>query len=100
MPQTCAGKHIINFFKAVCDINRHKILFLLKKNGEMNASDIISKMSLSQPTISHHLKIMVEAEVLESRKEGKETFYTINRKFISHCCHGFAHDVCSDNCQK
>jgi ArsR family transcriptional regulator, arsenate/arsenite/antimonite-responsive transcriptional repressor len=94
MGTCCKGKQIINFFKAVCDSNRHSILHLVKKNGEMNATDIINKMSLSQPTISHHLKILVDAEVLESRKEGKETYYKINEKIINHCCMGFANDFC------
>lgn len=100
MSPICKGKQTINFFKAICDFNRHKILHLVKKNREMNASDIIDKINLSQPTVSHHLKILVEAEVLESRKEGKETYYKINEKFINNCCHGFAKDFCSSGSQK
>jgi len=100
MGQTCQGKQIIGFFKAVCDLNRHKILHLIKKNGEMNASEIVDKINLSQPTISHHLKILVEAEVIASRRAGKETYYKVNEKFINHCCHGFAQDICSKRSQK
>ena len=100
MPQTCGGKRMINFFKAICDLNRHKILYLLKNNGEMNATEIINKIKLSQPTISHHLKILVEAEVLNARKEGKETYYRINEKVVNHCCHNFAQEVCSNKSQK
>ena len=90
MKHTCSRGEMISFFKAICDRNRHQILHLLKKNGEMNASDIIDKMDLSQPTIAHHLKILVEAGVLITRKEGKETFYKINKEIIGSCCHGFA----------
>lgn len=100
MNHSCHGKHIINFFKAICDLNRHKILHLVKKHGEMNASDIVKSIRLSQPTISHHLKILVEAEVLESRKDGKETYYKINEKFINNCCHGFAKDFCTNKSEK
>jgi len=100
MNQCCQGKQIVSFFKAMCDHNRHKILHLIKKNKEMNASDIISKINLSQPTVSHHLKILVDAGVLESRKEGKETIYKINEKYINHCCRGFAEDICSNKSQK
>jgi ArsR family transcriptional regulator len=95
MNSICHGKKIISFFKAICDLNRHKILYLIKKNGEMNASDIISNLKLSQPTVSHHLKILVEAEVIVSRKIGKEMHYKINEEFINHCCNGFIKDVCS-----
>lgn len=94
MKDCCPHDKIISFFKAVCDVNRHKVLHMLKKNGEMNASDIIEKLKLSQPTVSHHLKIMIDADILTSRKEGKETFYQINEKFIGECCHGFAGNFC------
>lgn len=95
MNQGKGCNHQINFFKAICDLNRHHILHLVRKSGEMNATDIINKMDLSQPTVSHHLKILVSAGVLESRKEGKETYYKVNVKFINNCCHGFANDICT-----
>lgn len=100
MNHSCKGKQIVDFFKAICDLNRHKILHLVKKHGEMNASDIVKKIDLSQPTISHHLKILVDAEVLSSRKDGKETLYKINEKIINHCCHGFASDFCTKESKK
>ena len=87
-------KEFISFFKAMCDPNRHNILVLLKKNGEMNASDIIKHIKLSQPTISHHLKIMVDSGALETRKQGKEIYYKINKKLINNCCHDFASHFC------
>lgn len=95
MAQDCKGKQIVSFFKAICDLNRHKILYLVKKNGEMNATEIMHKVGLSQPTVSHHLKILVEAGVLELRREGKEALYKVDEKFISHCCLGFAKGFCS-----
>lgn len=96
----CHGKKMISFFKAVCDWNRHVILHLIKKNGEMNASNIVDKVNLAQPTVSHHLKILVDAGVLVSRKTGKEIYYKINKEFINHCCRDFADDVCSKNCSQ
>ena len=87
-------KKFLSFFKAVCDVNRHHILALLKKEGELNASDIIKHIKLSQPTVSHHLKILVDSEILETRKDGKETFYKINEAIINKCCKGFASHFC------
>ncbi len=87
-------KKFISFFKAICDVNRHNILALLNKHGEMNASDIIKHIKLSQPTVSHHLKIMVDSGVLETRKKGKETYYKINKKQINNCCGGFSDHFC------
>lgn len=90
MKESCSHGKMISFFKAICDNNRHKILHLLHKGKEMNASDIIKQMDLSQPTIAHHLKILVDANVITARKEGKETFYKINKGNIHGCCRGFA----------
>jgi ArsR family transcriptional regulator, arsenate/arsenite/antimonite-responsive transcriptional repressor len=94
MGNCCHGKNIINFFKAVCDSNRHQILHMLKKNQEMNATDIVKHLNLSQPTVSHHIKILVEAGVLDAKKQGKEVFYSINKNFVNNCCRGFADDFC------
>lgn len=81
---------MVGFFKAVCDPNRHAILFLIKKHGERNASDIVKHLNLSQPTIAHHLKILVDSGILSSRKSGKETYYKVNEDIINNCCMGFA----------
>ena len=94
MKYACSHKKTISFFKAVCDRNRHKILHLLHKREELNASDIIKKIKLSQPTIAHHLKILVDAGVLSTRRDGKEVFYKINKDNIDSCCHGFARHFC------
>jgi len=94
MKYACSHEKMVGFFKAVCDSNRHEILHLIKKGGEMNATGIIDKLNLSQPTIAHHLKILVESGILISRKNGKETYYQINEKMIDNCCLGFAGFFC------
>ncbi|MDD4412538.1 MAG: metalloregulator ArsR/SmtB family transcription factor [Patescibacteria group bacterium] len=94
MKHSCPHEKITSFFKAVCDSNRHKILYMLKNGEEMNASKIIDKLRLSQPAVAHHLKILVESGVLSSRKDGKETYYRIDEKKISDCCHGFVDSFC------
>lgn len=94
MEDSCPHNKIMSFFKAVCDGNRHEILRIIKKGGEMNATGIIEKLDLSQPAVAHHLKILVESGVLSSRRDGKETYYRINEKMISSCCHGFAGFFC------
>jgi ArsR family transcriptional regulator, arsenate/arsenite/antimonite-responsive transcriptional repressor len=86
----CCPKSWIKFFKAVCDEPRQKILEILHEKEKMNASEIKKKLNLSQPTISHHLKILVEAEVVKSEKKGKEVFYTLSNNQIDSCCTGFA----------
>ncbi len=87
--KTCYPSNWIKFFKAVCDEHRQMILQILKKNKRLNASQIIDKMSLSQPTVSHHLKILKDAQIINSKKTGKEVYYSLNIKNISGCCLGF-----------
>ena len=76
------------YFKAFSDPTRLKILKLLA-GREMAVSEIVKKIGLSQPTVSRHLSILKEAEVVDSRREGQQIFYSLNRKSVASCCSGF-----------
>ena len=67
----------LEVIKALGDETRLEILEILGK-GEMNVSEITKKCTLSRPTISHHLQILKRSKILESRKEGKEIYYSVN----------------------
>jgi len=73
--------HIDNakVFKAFCDENRLAILELLK-SGEKCACDLLDKLSISQPTLSHHMKILAESGIVAARKEGRWVYYSIRAK--------------------
>ncbi len=77
------------FFKAAHDIHRQHILSIIKAHREVNASQILSYLKLSQPTLSHHLKILKEAGLIKAEKRGKEVVYSINSDQIHECCRGF-----------
>lgn len=64
-------------FKALSDPTRRKILDLLKKD-ELNAGEIASNFDISKPSISHHLSILKNAKLVDSRRVGQEIFYFIN----------------------
>ena len=66
-------------FKAFCDENRIKILQLLQ-GGEKCACKLLTEMNITQPTLSHHMKILSETGLVTVRKEGKWTYYSIS------CC--------------
>ena len=89
MNTCCNPKIWLKFFRAVSDRHRQKILTLLKKHNTLNASDIVRYIKLSQPTISHHLGLLKQADLLTSVKKGKEVYYSLNKKMISSCCLGF-----------
>jgi DNA-binding transcriptional ArsR family regulator len=64
------------FFKALADENRLRILNLLKTR-EMCVCEVMVALDLTQPTASHHLRILENVELVKDRKEGKWTFYRI-----------------------
>jgi ArsR family transcriptional regulator len=64
-------------FKALNDQTRRDILELLKEK-DMTAGDIADKFSISKPSISHHLDLLRQAELVVSVKEGQFIYYSIN----------------------
>ena len=88
MNTTCPRAWCV-FFKAVHDQHRQPILDLLHKHGSMTANQIVAKISISQPTVSHHLKILHQAKIVNSKKQGKEVIYSINEESIKKCCGSF-----------
>ncbi len=73
------------FAKAIADETRQKIM------SEccccwLSVNEIVAKMDVSQPTVSHHLAILREAGLVNIREEGKQTFYTLNQESVAVCC--------------
>jgi ArsR family transcriptional regulator, arsenate/arsenite/antimonite-responsive transcriptional repressor len=64
-------------FKAFCDENRLSILSQLGK-GERCACTLLKELSISQSTISHHMKILCESGIVKGREEGKWTHYSLS----------------------
>lgn len=64
--------------KALAESTRLKILKMLSQE-EMCVCEIIDKLHLSQPAVSHHLKILRQADIITDRKAGKWVFYSLNR---------------------
>lgn len=64
-------------FKAIGDPHRIQILQLLKEK-EMSAGEILSALDIVQSTLSHHMKSLVEAELVRAVRRGKWTFYTLD----------------------
>lgn len=66
-------------FKAFCDENRIRILKLLQ-TGEKCACKLLEEINVTQPTLSHHMKILCDSGIVSGRKEGKWTHYSISRE--------------------
>lgn len=70
------------FHKALSDETRLKILEMLTGN-ELCVCEIYEKLSMPQPTVSHHLKILKYAGLVNDRKDGKWVYYSLNFKRIA-----------------
>ncbi len=62
-------------FTALGDPNRQDILIMLEQHGPLNVLQITEKLHLARPTVSHHLKVLLNAGLLTSTKKSRETFY-------------------------
>jgi len=72
-------KQIEKISKALGDANRLRILqHIAKKGGCGFCSEIQEESTLAQPSVSHHLKVLIEAGLIEAEKEGRNQKYTLN----------------------
>lgn len=69
-------------FKALADENRIRILKLLQ-NGEKCGCVLLDDLKITQPTMSHHMKILCDSEIVVGRKEGKWVYYSISSEGAS-----------------
>lgn len=69
----------VKVFKAFCDENRLKILEQLR-TGEKCACKLLDELHITQPTLSHHMKLLCDADIVQGRKDGKWVHYSINQE--------------------
>lgn len=68
-------------FKALNDNTRREILKLLKQK-DMTAGEIADEFNISKPSISHHLEILRNADLVSSKKQGQYVMYSINTTML------------------
>ncbi|MDO9577693.1 MAG: autorepressor SdpR family transcription factor [Candidatus Cloacimonadales bacterium] len=68
-------------FKALADVNRRKIVSLLKQR-DMTAGEIADQFQISKPSISEHLKILKNANLIGSERNGQFIRYFLNTSII------------------
>lgn len=64
-------------FKALNDQTRRDIVELLKK-GDLTAGEIADHFDISKPSISHHLDLLKQADIVSSVKQGQFIYYSLN----------------------
>lgn len=68
----------MNTFSALADPNRRRIVELIASSGELSATTISEKFTISAPAVSQHLKILREAKLVVVEKKAQQRIYSIN----------------------
>lgn len=68
--------------KAISDPKRLRIVDMLSC-GELCACEILEAFHITQPTLSHDMKILTEAGIVNDRREGKNIFYSLNQERLA-----------------
>jgi len=68
-------------FKALSDPTRREILSLLRK-GEMTAGELAERFDMSKPSVSHHFSVLKQADLITSRREGQQIYYSLNTTVV------------------
>jgi len=63
--------------KALSDPTRREILRLLSR-GEQSAGELASLFEMTKPSMSHHFSVLREADLIRSRRDGQQIFYSLN----------------------
>lgn len=99
MPQTTAFERVSDTFALIADPSRLKIMWLLCHCEEC-VNNIAAAVNMSSPAVSHHLKLLRQADLLQSRREGKEMFYTLSDSPEAQLLHKAVDDIFDMHCTK
>jgi ArsR family transcriptional regulator len=69
----------------MADETRQQIMSMLCCQS-LCVSDIVERTGVTQPTVSHHLSILRETDLVNTRRSGKQVFYTLNQDAVALCC--------------
>ena len=64
-------------FKALSDPTRREILRILSR-GERTAGELAEPFDMTKPSMSHHFTVLKEADVIRSRRDGQQIYYSLN----------------------
>ncbi len=67
-----------SLFYALADPNRRTIMELLASNGQMSATEIYGNFTVSNPAVSQHLRVLLDAELVRLDKDAQRHIYSLN----------------------
>jgi ArsR family transcriptional regulator len=84
LAQLSADESHVQAFRALAHLSRLQIFFLLVKAGrELAVGDIQEAVEIPGPTLSHHLDVLRRAGLVESRKEERYIYYSVQRERVT-----------------
>ena len=86
----------VEFAKALADETRQEIMRLCCCRW-LSVGEIVAALKVTQPTVSHHLAILKSANLVQTRREGKQIYYTLNQQRIASGCCTLAEDFAPDH---
>jgi ArsR family transcriptional regulator len=75
----------LTFAKALADSTRQKIMQACCCQW-CSVGELVARVGVGQPTVSHHLAVLREAGLVHVREEGRQTFYSLNQDVVASCC--------------
>lgn len=73
---------LVRVLKALADKSRFRMVQEIAAAGELSCGQVGERFDLTQPTVSHHLKILADAEVLLVRREGQHAIISVNQELL------------------
>ncbi len=78
---TRENNKICRVFKALAEPKRYRIVTMLA-NGKMSASEILKHFNVTQPTLSHDMRLLIDAELVNNQRIGKSVMYELNPEML------------------
>jgi DNA-binding transcriptional ArsR family regulator len=75
-------EEVVRVFKALGDAKRFRMVREIAEAGELNCGQLGERFPLSQPAVSHHLKILTDAGVLQVRVDGQHRYVSVNHDVL------------------
>lgn len=97
MPETHHYEDIAQVLKALSQPKRLQIVDMLSC-GELCACEILEEFHITQPTLSHDMKVLAQAGIVGSRRDGKNTYYRLRADHLQWVI-GELGSICSDTPQ-
>lgn len=85
-------------FKALADASRRQILNMLQ-NGDMTAGEIADHFSMTKPSISHHLNMLKQANLVQDVRKGQNIYYSLNTTVFQELI-GWFYDIIDSSQEK